>query len=385
MFGLLLYEMSVGTQAYEGIFSFSTVILGLYYQKLVLNIPAVLQHQVHTATDVKTKEVKACHRLCLQSILDLCTNIGDVTIKMLRARLSLCAGEESWAPLNLTLDLECLLSSVDASLVYWASGSRGLVVGTISPTSGKLYRHILAEAPTPESGLFANRRGKPIPIAVGHATAIDLCYATNQLWVGTENGLMGSVYVFNLPDMKTHHYIHLQDAVLSLMVVNDHMQHDKDNDLQFHVLVGLANGTIIKFMGRSGGQILNNPLHGPRKVIMTTGRKPCLNMHITSNGHLWCGCGNNIEIFDSLTLNSLFHHDCQIANGDSSPSNKIKGEVIVLMALSKRGVWTVSRRSTVLRLWDMVTGELRASFNVKYVILYLCIVMYTLVKLVFSE
>ena len=41
----------------------------------------------------------------------------------------------------------------------------------------------------------ANRCGKPIPIAVGHATAIT---HTKQLWVGTENGFMGSSMSSNI-------------------------------------------------------------------------------------------------------------------------------------------------------------------------------------------
>ena len=368
MFGLLLYELSVGERPLEGVLPLSTIILNLYHQKLVLNIEAAISHKTKEKNaNGQSKCVKACHRLCLQSILDMCVNIGDVTIDMLRVRLSLCAGEESWGPLKLTLDIECLLTNEDSSTVYWASGSRGLVVGSIDPISGKLYRHILAEAPTPESGLFANRRGKPIPIAVGHATAIDICRAADQLWVGTENGLMGSVYVFNLPDMKSHHYIHLQDAVLSLKVVNNQPKLvSTDDDHQYHVLVGLANGTIILFMGRAGGQPLKNPLQGPRKVIATTDRKPCLSIEMTANGHFWCGCGNSIEVIDSTSLRSLVRHHCLVQQeGEKGPNSKMKGDVIVLMGLSGRGVWTVTRRSTALRLWDSVTGNIKATFSIR--------------------
>ena len=373
MFGLLLYEISVGERPLEGVVPLSVIILKLYHQKAILNIEAAISHNCKKQHGGSANEcgengrcgcVKACHILCLQSIINLCVDVGEITIDMIRARLSLCAGEDTWAPLKLTLDIECLLTNKDSSLVYWASGSRGLVVGTINPTDGELYRHILAEAPTPESGLFANRRGKPIPIAVGHATAIDVCFAANQLWVGTENGLMGSVYVFDLPDMKSHHYIHLQDAVLSLKVVNDRLHVTDGDDRQHHVLVGLANGTIILFMGRAGGQPLKNPLQGPRKVIVTTDRKPCLSIEMTSSGHFWCGCGSTIEVIESSTLKSLLRHQCLIEDGEGG-GGKTKGDVIVLIGISSRGVWTVTRRSTVLRLWDSVTGQLKANFNIK--------------------
>lgn len=288
--------------------------------------------------------------------------LNDASISKIRTRLSLCAGESGWAPLKLTVDVECMLFDKEHSIVYWASGSRGLVVGNIGPDSGDLYTHILAEAPTPESGLFANRRGKPIPIAVGHATAIDLCCTTGQMWVGTENGLMGSVYVFSLPQLKRHQYIHLQDAVLSLRVMNTGPGHVVGPEAECIVFVGLANGTIIQFMGRSQGKVLENPLLGPRKVATTTDRKPCLAIELSSDGRqIWCACGNNLEAFDSLTLASLYRHGCIVP---SEPHQQL-GDVILLVGINKRGIWTVTRRSSVLRLWDLTTGNLLASYNVR--------------------
>lgn len=368
MFGLLLFELSVGHQPYENTLSLSTVILGIFHQQLDLNIEAEIQHRLkiaketsHVAKETTTQQIKACHCLCMQSILQLCIGLNETTTAMLKTRLSICPGENTWGPLKLTLDMECLLPSPDSSLVYWASGSRGLVVGSINPESGKLYSRILAEAPTPESGLFANRRGKPIPIAVGHATAMDLCQAANQIWVGTENGLMGSVYVFNLPDMKSHHYIHLQDAVLSLKVANN--VYSNNTSSVYQTLVGLANGTIILFMGKFQGRTFENPLQAPKKVITTYNRKPCLSIGISSEGHIWSACGDNLEVFDSTTMSSISRHVCKPP--ENSPQKGSKGDVIIHMALSKRGVWTVTRRSTMLSLWDMVTGNRKATFNVR--------------------
>jgi leucine-rich repeat kinase 1 len=357
MFGLFLYEITLNRRAYEGIFSLGSVILGLYHQKIKLSIEADTIHFWHLT---KTTPIKACHTLCLQSIFNLCVGQADLNFHHLKDRLSLCAGEDTWAPLKLTLDAEALLLGNDQSTIYWASGSRGLVVGYINSSNGDLYSRILAQPPTPESGLFANRRGKPIPISVGHATAIDLCQATDQIWVGTENGLMGSVYIFNLPDMKNHHYIHLQDAVLSLKVLNK----DTDENIKYQTLIGLANGTIILFLGKSQGKVLENPLQGPKKIITTHNRTPCLSIGISCKGDIWCACGNNFQVFDSSNLKSTCCYP--LSGSDDAP--QAKPDVILYMILSRQGVWSVTRRSTVLSLSDMNSGMLKASFNIKDVL-----------------
>ena len=51
--------------------------------------------------------------------------------------------------------------------------------------------------------------------------------------------------------------------------------------------------------------------------------------------------------------------------GQRDPWGLRKGEVIMLMATNALGVWTVTRRSTLLRLWDAVTGAMKASCNVR--------------------
>lgn len=357
-------------KAYDGVFPLPTVITGLYYQRLHLNLELELEHR-HVVSDEGAPVITACHRLCMQSVVKLCVSMEDISFQLLRTKLSLCAGGYTWGPMKLNLDVECLLSSNDSSLVYWASGSRGLVVGNVDPSStGELYSHILAENPTPESGLFANRRGRPVPIYVGHATAVALSKAQNKLWVGTENGLMGSVYVFDLPDMKSHHYIHLQDAVLSLQVINDDGgEQPGSGELQHRALVGLANGSIILFYGIHQGKVLDNPLHGPRKVIVSNEKKPCLSIELTQDGRIWCSCGNGLEIFDLHSLQPVRRHSCQyLAEGEKErrqPGGRVKGDVITLMVVSKRGVWTVARRSSVLCLWETTTGQLKASLDIK--------------------
>lgn len=368
MFGLLLYEIAMKKKAYEGVFPLPTVITGIYYQKLHLNLEPELEH-LHMIGDKRAHLVTGCHRLCLQSVVKLCVSMEDISYQLLRTKLNLCAGGFKWGPMKLNLDVECMLPSPDGTMVYWASGSRGLVVGTMKPDKdGDLYSHILAENPTPESGLFANRRGRPVPIYVGHATAVALSAAQNKLWVGTENGLMGSVYVFDLPDMKSHHYIHLQDAVLSLQVVNDRGGDKADSNMKHQALVGLANGSIILFHGVHQGRVLDNPLHGPRRVIASKDKKPCLSIELTGNGHVWCSCGNGLEIFELSTLQTVQRHSChyQAETEDKrQTSRKLKGDVITLMVVNRKGVWTVARRSSVLCLWDTVSGDLKASLDIE--------------------
>lgn len=295
----------------------------------------------------------------MQSVMQLCLGMGEVNTIALRAQLSLCAGGNKWAPLNIILDIECMLPSDDWSLVYWASGSRGLVVGTIEPATGQLYSHILAQAPTPESGLFANRRGRPIPIAVGHATAIDICKSTNKLWVGTENGLMGSVYVFDLPDMKTNNYIHLQDAALTVKAINDMESEERKH----WVLVGLANGTVILFLGESQGKVLDNPLQGPRKIKVSPSKNPCLSIQLWNKSQVWCASGSVMEEYNLDGLRHVKQYQCLPPGADKEGTVRV--DVIMLAAVSRRGIWTVARRSTVLRFWEKEKGDLKASFNVQ--------------------
>ena len=255
-----------------------------------------------------------------------------------------------------------MASGDEGGLVYWASGSRGLVTGTMDPSTGMLCHNILQEAPLPESGLFAHRRGKPVPIAVGRASGLALVRETKQLWVGTENGQMGSVYVFNLPDMRRHHHIHLQDAVLSLCAVN-HLA-DKISgqaeEMCYRVLVGMANGTIIVFLGQYGGKVLDNPLQGPKLVLMTHQRKPCLAMTLTQKGHIWCSCGQSMDVYNICTLKLVQ----RLTPYETIDGANLRGDVITLMVVSGKGVWTVGRRSPIVRLWDHKTGDIKASYNV---------------------
>lgn len=272
--------------------------------------------------------------------------------------------------MRLLVNVEVMISSSESDKVYWASGSRGLVTGTMVPSTGEFTYNILQEAPPPESGLFANRRVKPVPIAVGRASGLALVQETKQLWVGTENGQMGSVYVFNLPDMRRHHHIHLQDAVLTLCAVNYLAEQSAGPEMRLRVLVGLANGTIIVFLGQLKGKVLENPLQGPKLVLVTHQRKPCLTVTLSSEGKIWCSCGSTMEVYDISTLKlvqrlSTTVQGATATGGKALPVVGSRGDVITLMSVTRRGVWTVGRRSPVLRLWDHSTGEYRAAFDVR--------------------
>lgn len=379
LLGLLMYELATGKRPYENVYKVGMVIQALLNNKLQLSVEAELRNQSEQRKDMGGEglSITGCQRLCLQSSLDQCIYTDPVPVCELGARFSLCAGDHQWSPMRLLVNVECMLCNEHADLVYWASGSRGLVTGTLEPNTGALISNVLQEAPLPASGLFANRRGKPVPIAVGRATVLALVLATKQLWVGTENGLMGSAYVFNLPDMRRHHYIHLQDAVLSLCAVNDSGIMFGGDEMKYRVLVGLANGTIILFLGFHGGKVLENPLQGPKLVVLTHRRKPCLSINLTPDGNIWCGCGDTVEVFDITSLRSIRKlATTQVATPptgtetttteeEKGQKTMSRGDVITLMAVSPRGVWIVSRRSPVLRLWNQVSGQLKASFNVR--------------------
>ncbi|CAI8010339.1 Leucine-rich repeat serine/threonine-protein kinase 1, partial [Geodia barretti] len=370
LLGLLIYEVATGTKPYEEIYTLSTVVLSLLNKRLQLNVEAELANSRRARRDSRTQTPVSCHRLCMQTSIEECVAGKEIYPGHLRARLSLCAGNQEWSPVRLTLNPECLLCSEEADLVYWTSASRGLVTGTLDIRTGTLNSNILQEAPPPQSGLFAKRMPKPVPIAVGRATGLTLVEETQQLWVGAENGSRGSVYVFKLPDMRTHHYIHLQDAVLSLAALNKLAVSYGGEQTKYRVLVGMANGALIQFLGVHQGKILENPLQGPKLVVYLVGNRPCIAMQLTVQGHVWCSSGSDVEVLDTVTLRSirripLTPPPSPEKNRGISPLPPSWGDVITLLRVNWYGVWTVARRSPILRLWNQESGALISQFNIK--------------------
>ena len=368
LLGLLIYEVATGTKPYEEVYSLPVVVLSLLHKKLQLNVEAELTNSRRRRRN-RTQSLISCHRLCMQTSIEECVAREEVVPRLLQARLSLCAGNQEWSPVRLTLNPECLLCSEDADLVYWTSASRGLVTGTLDIRTGTLHSNILQEAPPPESGLFAKRMPKPVPIAVGRATALTLVEETQQLWVGAENGSRGSVYVFKLPDMRTHHYIHLQDAVLSLSALNRLAVNYGGEVTKYRVLVGMANGALIQFLGLHQGKVLENPLQGPKLVVYLVGNRPCIAMQLTPQGHVWCSSGSDVEVLDMVTLRSI-RKISLVSPPDPEekgiyPPPLSRGDVITLLRVNWYGVWTVGRRSPILRLWNQESGALISQYNIK--------------------
>ena len=350
-------------KAYEHVYSLATVVLGLLHKKLSINVEAELNCSRKRGRQKANQRTVSCHRMCMQTTVEECTGRERVSPDLLRARLSLCGGNHEWSPVRLTLNPECLLCSEEGDLVYWTSGSRGLVTGTLDTSTGTLNSNILQEPPTPESGLYAHRRGKPVPIAVGRTTALSLVEETQQLWVGAENGSMGSVYVFKLPDMRRHHYIHLQDAVLSLTALNKVSVRHGGEEMKYRVLVGLANGTIIQFLGIHQGKIFENPLLGPKLIIHLAGNKPCITMQLTAQGLVWSSSGNGVEVLDTVTLKSIQKLPLSLPQSENQPLQR--NDPITLLNINWYGLWTVGRRSPILRLWNQESGKLTASYNIQ--------------------
>jgi leucine-rich repeat kinase 1 len=367
LLGLLIYEIATGIQPYEHVYDLGTVALALLHKKLKINVEAELNNNGNNKCRKTSQRAVSCHRMCMQSSMEECIVKERLAATLLKARLSLCGGNHEWSPMRLTLNPECVLCSGENDLIYWASGSRGLVMGTLDISTGSLNSNILQEAPRPESGLFAHRRGKPVPIAVGRATALTLVEETQQLWVGTENGSSGSVYVFKLPDMRRHHYIRLQDAVLSLVALNKISVRYGGDEMKYRVLVGLANGTIIQFIGVHKDKILENPLQGPRVVVHLVDHKPCIAMQLTAQGHLWCSSGNSVEVLDAVTLRGIRKLPLTLREEGKEHVLK-KNDVITLMSINRYGVWTVGRRSPILRLWNQESGNFIASYDIHTVL-----------------
>ena len=396
MLGVLCFELATGKRPYEDIYPLPLFITGILQGNFDINIEAsLLLHQT-------SGNASSCSKMCLQMFMQECFDAKKsstiVSALQLLPKLSLCSGDGNWSPLRTCVNIECIDNSTGTDLVHWASGSRGLVVGTLDPVTGKTNNHILQAAPTPTSGLFANRKGKPAPIAVGRASAIAIVKETQQMWVGTENGSMGSVYVFNLPDMDTHYYIHMQDAVLSLLACNDALYKVGASPRSKHsVLVGLANGTIQIFTGHSndGTTICHNPLQGQRQVIAVPNRLSCLSMVLTPSGDIWCACGDTIQILDTSKLqfrdslmsnqhrnSPVLQHTGILASPKSVRNNpsrlstkevsilaklheNTKADLIVLLVYSSQGIWSVVRRGTSVKLWDISTNKIKTEFDIK--------------------
>lgn len=344
-------------KAYEHVYSLSAVALASHHRRLTLSIEAELSCE-RRQTEKTSQQMVSCHRMCMQTTMEECIARERVAPALLKTRLSLCGGQHEWSPMRLTLNPECILSSEGGSLIYWASGSRGLVTGTLDTSTGALNSNILQEAP------FVHKMPpKPVPIAVGRATGLTLVEETQQLWVGAENGERGSVYVFKLPDMRQHHYIHLQDAVLSLSALNKMAVKYGGEDMKYRVIVGLANGTIIQFLGTQQGKIFENPLQGPRLVIHLAGNKPCIALQLTTQGHIWCSSGNGVEVLDAVSLKSIRKLSL-VSQRDGREHSLRRNDAITLMNINWYGLWTVGRRSPIVRLWNQESGNLIASYNI---------------------
>ena len=57
-------------------------------------------------------------------------------LPMIASKLTLCAGEIGWSPLSSDINVQCIVCT-DKQELYWASGTRGLLVGHINPKNGK--------------------------------------------------------------------------------------------------------------------------------------------------------------------------------------------------------------------------------------------------------
>ncbi|KAI6653641.1 hypothetical protein LOD99_3536 [Oopsacas minuta] len=408
-FGFLLYELSTGWRPFEGVHSLQEVMRLALHSKLYLNIEADLLYKMNeydnydenfkrrtsatnlldgrsvqmgysSATDtfeLKQAEVSACHRLCMQPLLDNCLNIKNriiLDLPMIASKLTLCAGEIGWSPLSSDINVQCIVCTRKPEL-YWSSGTRGLLVGHINPRNGKCMIRALTK---PDK----RRHNSEQLQAVGNVTVMKIVESTNQLWIGIENMNKGALYVYDLPDMNNYYCGQLQDAVLSLMPIDKNWESVKElkpdqeglEMLKYRVLVGLANGNIMVFMGMKNGDVIHNPLEGEKAVLLQE-NKPCRGIIQTPRGLIWAACGHKMLVINPLTLKEqpkfkgiAHHREQEILAPYFSTRNSnrfVANETVTDMVISGAWIWTIARRCSYIWIWDWETGRLLLRFDLQ--------------------
>ena len=130
-------------------------------------------------------------------------------------------------------------------------------------------------------------------------------------------------------------------------------------------------------------------------MIAIPNRLSCLSMVMTPSGHIWCACGETIQILDTSKLqfcDSLVsnqhrnspvlqhtgllsspkpgrHNPIRLSTRDVNILAKLhentKADLILSLAYSSQGIWSVARRGTSVKLWDINTNKIKTEFDIK--------------------
>lgn len=94
-------------------------------------------------------------------------------------------------------------------------------------------------------------------------------------------------------------------------------------------------------------------------------------MLIAPNGLIWAACGDEIIVINPITLKEvpkykgLCHSREQQSHEVVGSKNFISKECVTTMVLSNVGIWTIARRCSSIWLWDWMTGQLIAIFDLQ--------------------
>ncbi|XP_067128079.1 rho guanine nucleotide exchange factor 17-like [Centruroides vittatus] len=159
------------------------------------------------------------------------------------------------------------------------------------------------------------------------------------MWLGTEDGC---IHVYNCTDnirIKRNKIKLQHSAAINCIVYLDN-----------RVFASLANGELAIYKKDSeGGWSINEP-----QIVQISNSSAPITKMLAVAGKLWCGCQNNIKVFNTTSL--TIEHTFQVS-GDTS-------RAVLCMVTSGLGVWTAIQHSAVIRLFHATTYECLLDVNV---------------------
>lgn len=178
------------------------------------------------------------------------------------------------------------------------------------------------------------------------------CVKEDLILVGTQTG---KLWVYNAREEKCLHAMAiLPDALLCLRHTTI--------DGQDQVFAGLANGQLAMYY--------ISEFYNPPKTARTfnvgggvcCADKPVLCM-VVGRKRLLCGMGHNIVAFKLGLTDMLPEYHWSVA-GNTKPHKGLVSNIVV----DKQGLWTSTKDSCRVELWDFKTHKLRAFLNCEDII-----------------
>ena len=166
--------------------------------------------------------------------------------------------------------------------------------------------------------------------------------------VGTRTG---HLWLYDCVNATFLHAISkLRDAVLCLLYVES----------VNHVFAGIANGQLAMYSVDE----LKNP-SSATKIIDISGtvcchEQPMMCLALTKHSRkLLCGLGHNIVVFQLGLPDTMKPESCLSISPEADPHGGLVSNIID----DKHGIWTSTKGSPRIQLWNMKTKKLRANIN----------------------